>query len=48
MEGLSRPVYRDRALKLVIDRDGKERLLVEEKVFGSQQGMGGIGGVGAR
>ena len=42
------PVYRDRAPKLVIDTDGKERLLVEEQVLGSQRGMGGIGGVGAR
>src|SRR2546425_1976111 len=42
------PAYRDRAPKLVIDSDGKERLLVEEQVLGSQQGMGGIGGVGAR
>jgi predicted TIM-barrel fold metal-dependent hydrolase len=42
------PKFRDRAPKLVIDDDGKERLLVEEQVLGSQQGMGGIGGVGAR
>src|SRR5271167_4764735 len=42
------PAYRDRAPKLVIDTDGKEMLLVEEQVLGSQQGMGGIGGVGAR
>ena len=42
------PAYRGRAPKLVIDTDGKERLLVEEQVLGSQQGMGGIGGVGAR
>src|SRR5271165_713917 len=42
------PAFRDRAPKLVIDKDGKERLLVEEQVLGSQQGMGGIGGVGAR
>src|SRR5260370_27926671 len=41
------PAYRDRAPKLVIDSDGKERLLVEEQVLGSQQGMGGIGGGGA-
>ena len=34
------PAYRDRAPKLVIDTDGKERLLVEEQVLGSQQGMG--------
>jgi len=32
------PAFRDRAPKLVIDKDGKERLLVEEQVFGSQQG----------
>src|SRR5271166_6259481 len=42
------PAYRDRAPKLVIDTDGKEMLLVEEQVLGSQQGMSGIGGVGAR
>ena len=42
------PAFRSRAPKLVIDKDGKERLLVEEQVLGSQQGMGGIGGVGAR
>src|SRR4029450_9757401 len=42
------PAYRDRAPKLVIDSDGKERLLVEELVLGSQQGMGGIGGGGGR
>src|SRR5260370_12397182 len=42
------PAFRDRAPKLVIDKDGKERLLVEEQILGSQQGMGGIGGVGAR
>src|SRR2546423_4126109 len=42
------PAFRDRAPKLVIDKDGKERLLVEEQIFGSQQGMGGIGGGGAR
>ena len=40
------PAYRHRAPKLVIDSDGKERLLVEEQVLGSQQGMGGIGGIG--
>ena len=36
------------APRLVIDKDGKERLLVEDQILGSQQGMGGIGGVGAR
>src|SRR5207237_8646130 len=42
------PAFRDRAPKLVIDKDGKERLLVEDQILGSQQGMGGIGGGGAR
>jgi hypothetical protein len=42
------PAFRHRAPKLVIDKDGKERLLVEDQILGSQQGMGGIGGVGAR
>jgi uncharacterized protein len=41
------PAFRDRDPKLVIDKDGKERLLVEEQLLGSQQGMGGTGGVGA-
>ena len=39
------PGFRDRAPKLVIDKDGKGRLLVEEQILGSQQGMGGIGGL---
>src|SRR5258708_39249060 len=40
--------FRDRAPKLVVDKDGKQRLLIEEQILGSRQGMGGIGGVGAR
>ena len=35
--------FRDRAPKPVKDKDGKERLLVEEQILGSQQGMGGVG-----
>ena len=42
------PAFRDRAPRLVVNNDGKEMLLIEEKILGSQQGMGGIGGVGAR
>ena len=42
------PAYRDRAPRLIIDNDGKEKLFLENQVLGSQQGMGGIGGVGAR
>ena len=34
--------------KLVKDKDGKERLLLEDKILGSRAGIGGIGGVGAR
>jgi predicted TIM-barrel fold metal-dependent hydrolase len=42
------PAYRDRAPKMIIDTDGKERLLVEGKVLGSPKGMGVIGGIGSR
>src|ERR1051325_2533856 len=43
------PKYRDRAPRLVVDpATGKEKLDVEGQLLGSQQGMGGIGGVGAR
>ena len=42
------PGFRDRAPRLILDKDGKEMLLIEEQVLGSHQGMGGIGGVGAR
>ena len=43
------PKFRDRAPRLVIDpKTGKEKLDVEGQLLGSQQGMGGIGGVGAR
>src|SRR5271168_282866 len=42
------PAFRDRAPKVVVDTDGKQRLLIEEQVLGSRQGMGGLGGVGAR
>src|SRR5258707_3931609 len=41
------PQYRERAPKLVKDKNGKERLRLEEKILGSQAGFGGIGGVGA-
>src|ERR1051326_1677851 len=42
------PAYRERAPKLVKDKNGKDRLLLEEQILGSTQGFGGIGGVGAR
>src|SRR5512138_973298 len=42
------PAYRDRAPKMIVDTDGKERLLVEGKILGSPKGLGLIGGIGAR
>jgi len=42
------PMYRERAPKLVKDEKGVQKLLLEEKVLGSQAGFGGIGAVGAR
>src|SRR5205814_53747 len=42
------PAYRDRAPRLIVDTDGKERLLVEGQVLGSPKGFGVIGAIGAR
>ena len=42
------PAFRDRAPKLVIDTDGKERLLLETQVLGSSKGFGVIGAIGSR
>ena len=42
------PAYRDRAPRLIVDTDGKERLRVEDKVLGSPKGLGLVGGIGAR
>src|SRR6266545_7752854 len=42
------PAYRDRAPRLFVDSDGKERLRVEGKVLGSPKGLGLIGAIGAR
>src|SRR6267378_119865 len=43
------PKFRDRAPRLVTDNEtGKEKLLVEQQMLGSEQGMGGIGGGGGR
>src|SRR2546430_5644937 len=41
------PAYRDRAPRMIVDTDGKERLLVEGKILGSPKGLGLIGGIGA-
>lgn len=42
------PAYRDRAPRLFVDVDGKERLRVEDKVLGGPKGLGLIGAIGAR
>lgn len=42
------PAFRDRAPRIIIDDEGKERLLVEQQLLGSKKSLGGIGGVGAR
>ena len=42
------PAFRDRAPRLFVDKDGKERLAVEDRILGSQKGLGAIGAVGAR
>src|SRR5215813_3074934 len=42
------PKYRERQPRMIVDTDGKERLLVEGKILGSPKGLGLIGGIGAR
>ena len=42
------PKFRDRAPRLIVDTDGKERLKIESRVLGSHKGIGLIGAVGAR
>ena len=42
------PAYRDHAPRLVRDESGKERLLIGEKLLGSERGMASLGAVGSR
>ena len=42
------PGYRDRAPRLFVDADGKERLNVEGRVLGGPKGFGLLGASGAR
>src|SRR4030095_685722 len=42
------PAFRDRAPRMIVDTDGKERLLIEGKVLGSPKGMNVVGALGAR
>jgi hypothetical protein len=47
-EEYTEPAFRDRAPRLFTDKDGKQRLAIEDRVLGSHRGIGAIGGVGAR
>jgi len=42
------PAFREHAPRLVVDQDGKQRLLVGTKLLGSKKGLGVIGAIGAR
>lgn len=42
------PAYRDRAPRLFVDHDGKERFQLEDQVIGGPKGLGLIGAIGAR
>ena len=47
-ENYIEPAFRDRAPRLFIDQDGKERLRIDGKAFGGRRGLGTLGAVGAR
>src|SRR6266850_8042691 len=42
------PSFRERAPRMVLDDNGKERLLLEGQILGNPKGLGRLGGVGAR
>src|SRR5438270_237231 len=42
------PGFRDRAPRLFIDADGKERLRIDGRTFGGRRGLGTLGAIGAR
>ena len=42
------PAFRDRAPRLFIDEDGKERLRIDGMTFGGRRGLGTLGAIGAR
>jgi len=47
-ENYIEPDFRDRAPRLFIDDDGKERLRIDGKAFGGRRGLGTLGAIGAR
>jgi predicted TIM-barrel fold metal-dependent hydrolase len=42
------PAYRERAPRMILDDNGKERLLLEGQILGNPKGLGRLGAVGAR
>jgi len=42
------PAFREQGPRMFVDADGKERLRLEGKVFGSPKGLGRLGAVGLR
>src|SRR5438552_9498630 len=42
------PAYRERAPRLIIGDNGKERLLIEGQILGNPKGLGRLGAVGSR
>jgi hypothetical protein len=40
--------YRQRAPRLFVDTDGRERLNVDGKILGGSRGLGHLGGIGMR
>ena len=42
------PKYRDRAPRMFMDTDGRERLNVDGKILGGPRGLGRLGGIGLR
>lgn len=47
-ENYMEPKYRDRAPRMFMDTDGKERLNVDGKIIGGPRGLGRLGGIGLR
>jgi len=42
------PKFRDRAPRMIVDRDGRERMLIEGRIYGSPIGLALAGAVGLR
>ncbi len=40
------PAYRERAPRMILDDNGKERLLLEGQILGNPKGLGRLGGRG--